>query len=394
MNVIIVSNIFPNSQEPQRGMFTYQIVNELRQFCHVDVVAPVPWIPRRLANRGPRKFLHAFVPGCEEMDGITVYHPRYLVVPRMGFTHAVSMAVPILGCLKVISKEHPIDLINAHWVFPDGVAAVWAGRYLQRPTVLTALGCDINLYATMPARRAQIIWAMKNACSVTSVASSLKDAIVSLGIPEKKVRVVPNGVNSGTFKIMDRIACRRNLSLPENKKIILTVGSQDEVKGTCALIEAFARLVKSTRSRFVLALVGDGPLRSKLEQQTRALGVSESVIFAGSRPHAEISLWMNAADVFCLPSLREGHPNVVIESMACGTPVVATRVGEICHMLNSRSGLIVPIGDANTLSLALKEALNRQWSRTEIRSGVQGHDWRQCALHYYESYQELLKEKA
>jgi teichuronic acid biosynthesis glycosyltransferase TuaC len=392
MNVVIVSNVFPNSQEPQRGLFTFQMVKELGKLCGVTVVAPLPWVPRGLADFGNGRFAHARVPDREEVDGIIVYHPRYVAIPKVGFSHPFGMLRPLIKCLRLLDEQRPIDVINAHWMFPDGIAAVKAGRRLGKTVVLTAMGCDINKYATMPLRRTQIVQAMLGADRVTAKSRSLKEAILGLQIPENKVSLIRNGINLDMFQIVDRDEARKRLGLPDGKRIILTVGRHDEEKGLCYLIDAFSKLASGNSSQYLLVLVGDGPIRSQLEEQARQLGVSESVLFAGLRPHREVSLWMNAADLFCISSLREGHPNAAIEALACGIPIVASRVGEIPWMVSDESGLIAPVGDANGLYAALAEALGRKWSRTAIRASVEGYDWKQCAMLYYRTYRDALQK--
>ncbi len=391
MHVVIVSNLYPNSQEPQRGLFTYQIVNELKKLCAVTVVAPLPWVPPGLMNRGNGKFLHAKVGYREEIDGVTVFYPRYVVIPKIsGFFHPLAMFFPLVKCLRSLERQRPIDLINAHWVFPDGVAAARVGHRLGKPVVLTALGCDVNSYATMTLRRMQLVRAMEQSDCVTAVSRGLRDAIIGLRIPENKVRLIRNGINLDMFHIVDRNEARKRLCLPEGKRIILAVGRQDGEKGTRYLMEAFAKLTHTIPTKCLLVLVGDGPLHNELVEQARALSISEDVLFAGSRPHSEISLWMNAADLFCLPSIREGHPNAAIEALACGIPVVASRVGEIPWMVGDESGLTVPAGDVQSLYVALMEALGKRWSGTAIRASVEDFDWKECAILYYRIYKEVL----
>jgi glycosyltransferase involved in cell wall biosynthesis len=139
-----------------------------------------------------------------------------------------------------------------------------------------------------------------------------------------------------------------------------------------------------------LVLVGDGPLRQALGRLSQDLGISDRVVFAGKRDHAEVALWMNAADVFCLPSLREGHPNVVMEALACGTPVVASDVGAVSEILSSETGLLVPPANAQRLAEALRHAFRTPWNRERIRNSVEGSRWEDCAARYLDWYREIL----
>jgi teichuronic acid biosynthesis glycosyltransferase TuaC len=391
MKVIIITNTFPNSAEKTRGIFTYQIVKSLQKKCDIRVIAPLPWAPRLLTKNFLPKCPHVQVPFKENIGSIEVYHPRYLVIPKLvGFMHAVFMFFPLFKLLNKLEKEETIDLINAHWIFPDGVAATWVARILRKPIILTALGCDINLYSTMILRRFQIARALKRANHITVVSSSLKGTVCSLKIPEENVDVIPNGVDLALFSIIDKFEARKKLGISPNQSVILTVGSLDEVKGTKFLIEALGKLRNSNCHLPLLISIGDGPLRLSLCSLAEKLGIAEHVHFLGKRPHREIPLWMNAANLFCLPSIREGHPNVVIEALACGVPVVASNVGAIPEIITRTNGYIWRNRNMSDLGRHLKYVLDRSWNRIEIRSNVANYSWENCASRYHAVYSALL----
>lgn len=389
MKILIITNAFPNSAEETRGIFTYQIVKALEKKCDVEVIAPLPWVPPFI---GGSKHPYTKVPSKEIMGGIVVYHPRYLVIPKiLGFMHAVFMYFPLLNLVKKLELNERIDLINAHWIFPDGVAATWAAKQLHKPIVLTALGCDINLYSTMMLRRIQITKALKRVSYITAVSNGLKDTIIAMHTPKKEVKVIQNGVDPELFRILDRKVTRKRLGLPLDRWIIVTVGSQDEVKGTKHLIQALYIMKGKIETLPLLILIGDGPLRGDLISQGDRLGISENLLFLGRMPHKEIPLWMNAADVFCLPSIREGHPNVVIEALACGTPAVASNVGAIPGIIEGDNGKICRVGDSRSLCEQLLDALQIAWDRKSIRRTVEKTDWAHCAREYYELYCMVMR---
>ena len=391
MKVLIITNAFPNSAEETRGIFTYQIVKALQKKCDVEVIAPLPWVPSMLTKSFAAKFPHARVPFHENIGGIEVYHPRYLVIPKLvGFMHAVFMFFPLLKTVNRLENEETIDLINAHWIFPDGVAAAWIARKLRKPVVLTALGCDINLYSTMILRRFQIADVLKKAGHITTVSSNLKDMVCSLKISNKNVDVIPNGIDLSLFSIIDKLDAKKKLGISPNQSFILTVGSLDEVKGTKYLVEALGAMKKSDSPPPLLISIGDGPLKLSLCSLAEKLDVADSMRFLGKRPHKEIPLWMNASDLFCLPSLREGHPNVVIEALACGVPVIAANVGAIPEIINNTNGYIWENRNVTTFVGHLKEGLDRSWDRTEIRRSVASYSWENCASRYHSTYSALL----
>ena len=194
MRVLLISNAFPNSAEPVRGIFTYQIVKALQKICEIEVVAPLPWVPPFLKRKSLPQYPHANVPSKERIGGIQVYHPRYLVIPKiLGFMHGMFMLRFVLTYKRIECREQ-IDLINAHWIFPDGVAASWVGRLLKMPVVLTGLGCDVNVYSKMFFRKTQIVKSLREAAFVTVVSNDMKREVVSLRIAEKGLAVVPNGL--------------------------------------------------------------------------------------------------------------------------------------------------------------------------------------------------------
>ncbi len=400
MHVVLFTNAFPNSAEPQRGAFTVQIARALDDMVDLDIVAPLPLVPGWMAPRHPI----AGVPAVEQIKGLVVHHPRYLVIPKIaGATHAATLALAALAVIRDIHRRRPIDIVNSHWIYPDGVAAVWIGRRLGVPVCLTALGCDINAYPKMRLRKPQIVWALRHAHGLSAVSRNLQDGMLALlqerprrcGAKDSKhtfdIRVIPNGVDHHRFFPLPTIEARRRIGLDVQGPVVLTVGSQDEVKGTRYLVEAIAMLTEIPKVRLVL--VGEGPLRGRLERLGMELGIFDRLYFAGKRDHAEIPLWMNAADVFCLPSLREGHPNVVMEALACGIPVVASDVGAVSELLRPQTGIVVRPADSHALSQALRSALQRSWNRDDIRNSVRSSSWETCARSYFNWYQEMMESQ-
>ena len=393
MKVLIITNVFPNSSEEIRGIFTYRIVKALQKKCDIEVVAPLPWVPYFLQNAAISKYPHSNVPKKESIGDITVHHPRYLVIPKIfGFMHAVFMYFSMLKFVRKLEQNDHIDLINAHWLFPDGVAAAWVARKLYKPIVLTGLGCDINYYPTLPLRKRQIQHALAAADMVTVKGRDLKKKVLLMNIAEKKVSVIQNGIDLKLFRIMERFEARRKLGIDESIPTLLTVGSLDEVKGTRYLIEALGFMASVKEVLPHLLIVGDGPLKKTLVSQASRLDIDGNVFFIGRRPYHEIPLWMNAADLFCLPSIREGRPNSLIEAFACGTPAVAYDVGSISEIINKINGQIVRVGDSDCFRRGIISCLGRKWDREAIRATVNGFAWDDCAEMYMRTYRQVLWE--
>jgi teichuronic acid biosynthesis glycosyltransferase TuaC len=393
LKVLLVSNNFPNSAEPVRGVFTYHIAKSLQEKCNLEVIAPLPWLPKFVVKRLRPKYPFAHVPAEEYINGIKVYHPRYLVIPRvLGFMHAVFMFVPLFRLIKRLEDERKVDLINAHWIFPDGVATAWVGKMLNIPTVLTGLGCDLNYYPSLPFRKGPIKEALNKAHMITVKGKKLERPVVELGISEKKISVIPNGLNLGQFRILSRDEARKSLQIEYEVPIILTVSSQDDAKGGRYLIEAMGLIGDLQPENIpMLLMVGDGPLKGALIAQARELEIEKSILFLGKRPHDEIHLWMNAADLFCLPSIREGRPNVLLEALACGTPVVASNVGSVPEIVRQENGRLVRPADPGNLCREICACLNCSWDRNLIRRTVGMFSWDDCAELYKEVYLKVLR---
>jgi len=279
-----------------------------------------------------------------------------------------------------ISKFFKFDLILATWVYPDGFGSLIAAKLLKVPIVVSGHGSDINIYSKYFLRRRIIAYTLKNCQQVIAVSNALKEKMISIGTPEERIQVLLNGVDAGLFKPMDRDKCRAKLGLPHDKKIVLYVGNLEHVKGVDILAQAALDFPQNA----ILIMVGSGKLKPRLK-------LTNHMKLVGVRPHDEIPLWMNAADVFCLPSRNEGCPNVLLEALACGTPVIASRTGGIPEIIHSESlGILIFPGDSVALSCAVKEALSREWDRDMLRRSVSGYSWKDNAEKLFSS---IGKEK-
>lgn len=392
--VLWITNLFPNSQEHNRGIFNYHIAKELLKWCDVTVIAPIPWFPKsELFKDFVNWHRQSQIPNHEKISGIDVYHPRYIIIPNLlRFLHGVSLYHSLKRLINELLRDQRYDLINAHWVFPDGAAAVRIAKELDLPIIVTAHGCDINLYSTYRLRRIQIRNALHEADSISTVSSALKQKILGLGISDQKVRVIPNGVDLNQFFPIDQASCRRHLGLPLSARIILYVGALDTVKGLEYLIEATAQVHNTYQNLFV-AIVGDGPLHQKLVHKIRELHLTNRVKLFGAKSHDEIPLWMNACDLFCLPSLREGWPCVIMEALACGKPVVVSRVGGTPEIVNEKNGYLIDPGHVPQLAQGLEKALQSSWVPEEIRDMLRGFSWEVSAKKYYTEYTDLLSKQ-
>ncbi|MFN3649550.1 MAG: glycosyltransferase family 4 protein [Armatimonadota bacterium] len=388
MRILLLTSYFPRSTDPVRGMFNYQQAHALARHCEVKVVAPVQWFPVRLWHgAGPDS-----APYRETVGELTTWHPRYFLPPRIGRDfYSLQMAAWVLPRLARIRREYPFDVLLATWAFPDVIVGALAARLWNVPLLAKVHGSDINVQTDFPLRRKQIRWALDQAHRVLAVSGALRERLIGLGVPAERIMVHHNGVDRERFRPGDRAEARRHLKIPVEGKALVYVGYMNPPKAVNVLIDALGELRASGRLDFTAHLVGCGPLKEDLEAQARSLGLAESVVFHGRRPHDEIPHWMRAADVFCLPSIREGCPNVVLEALASGCPLVSTRVGSVPDMVDPTAAVLVPPGESSPLAEGIRTALDRQWDPEALRRSVSHYDWDTSARALYEAACEAVE---
>jgi glycosyltransferase involved in cell wall biosynthesis len=356
MRVLVMTKIFPNAAEPLSAPFNRQQIAALGRRCEVEVLAPIPWFPgARLFSRWSAAGRLGDVPRQDRIDGLDVQHPRTPYLPRFG--HALSAALYGAALYPAIRQRRGrFDVLLGTWAYPDGVAAVALGRALGVPTVVKLHGSDMDVLSKRPALRQQLAWALPKAARVVAVSRALADQAAELGVSRERIDIVTNGVDGELFRPRDRAAARAELGRAgDTRKWILFVGRVEGDKGALELAPAFMK-VAAANPDAALVLVGNGKARAAVEEMLRPLG--DRVVFAGARPFAEIPVWMGACDLLTLPSHHEGTPNVLLEALAAGRRVVATRVGGIPDVIHRPElGVLVPARDADALATALGEVL-------------------------------------
>jgi len=316
MKILTFSTLFPNSEKPGHGIFVETRLRHLVASGRVEsrVVAPVPWFPSTNPRFGSYARM-AKAPRHEVRHGLSVAHPRYPVIPKVGMNVApmlLAKAVkPAIG--RLIDEGFDFDLIDAHYFYPDGVAAAMLARHFNKPLVISARGSDITLIPQHPLPRKMIMWAANKADGIVTVCNALRDEMITLGVAPERVVSLRNGVDLDLFQPIERN--------PAQPFTLVTVGHLVPVKAQELIVGALP-LLPGVR----LVVAGDGPNRGMLESLARSLGVSERVEFLGAVPQSALRAHYGAADAMVLASSREGWANVLLESMACGTPVVASRV--------------------------------------------------------------------
>ena len=380
MRALVLSSVFPNPVQPTLGVFVRERLRRVAKRCDVRVVAPVTWFPLNGQIRGHHL---EEIPAEEMQHGLEVLHPRFFCIPRyLKWLDAATYAASLLPTLRRLRQRFAFDLIDAHFAYPDGAAAVMLGKALRVPVMITLRGSIVRL-SRYPLHRPQLRWALSGASRIVSVSESLKRVAVGLGIEPSKIRVIPNGVDATRFAPVDRASARAACGLPDDRTILLAVGGVYEGKGHHLVVEALASLVRR-RPDLLYVMVGrEQPgdrYRSELERAIAARGLSRHVLFAGSRLHAELPAWYAAADLFCLGTRSEGWANVLLESLACGVPVVTTDVGGNAEIVrDGQHGILVPHGQPDALARAIDAALQHEWDRAALVRYARGHDWDRVA---------------
>jgi glycosyltransferase involved in cell wall biosynthesis len=372
LRLLTFSTLFPNAARPNHGVF---VENRLRQLiasgaATATVVAPVPWFPSTAPWFGDWA-RHARAPHAEERNGLVILHPRYPVLPRVGMALAPWLLFrALLPMLRAMQARDAFDAIDAHYLYPDGVAAVWLGRRLGLPVVVTARGTDVTLIPRYTVPRRLIRAAIRDAAALIAVSAALKAALVELGAPPGKVTVLRNGVDTALFRPpADRDAARRALGL--SNPTLISVGLLIERKGHHHTIEAMRQL-----PGFGLLIVGEGPEHARLAGLIERYGLSDRVRLLGPRPHAELPSFYGAADALVLASSREGWANVLLEAMACGTPVVASNIpGNPEVVREAAAGVIAETNTPDGIAAAVLRLFAVLPARAATRAYAEQFSW-------------------
>ena len=375
MRILTFTTIFPNKAEPQLGIFIFRRILHLamRPKNQVEVISPLPFFPRWL--RWGKWHAIANVPREEQFRSLSVHHPRYFLLPRISMPlHGLLMFLGSLFTARRLHRRAKFDCIDAHFVYPDGTAAVLLGKVLGVPVVVSARGTDINLFPTFRLIRPIIRWTLQNASGAIAVSESLKRVMMEMGLPAAKIRVIGNGIDPELFAPVDPQEARKQINLPKEGAILVSVGKLLPLKGFQYLIPAFAEMApRFPNAR--LYIIGEGSFRSELERLIEKMKIQDRVFLIGSRPNEELKFWFSAAEASCLVSSREGWPNVLQESLACGTPVVATRVWGAPEVITSSELGILVEQNVPAIAGALDGALSRRWNRNAIATHARERTW-------------------
>ncbi|HEU4636898.1 MAG TPA: glycosyltransferase [Edaphobacter sp.] len=366
MRVAVITRYFPTSHEPWAGHSAYQTLRILAKECELKVFYPESRYPPLLtpASRADRQidFNH-------RVEGVDVKYIPYPALPAISRPlNGFSASRSILSSVR----DYRPDIILNYIVYPDGDAALRVARALRVPFVVTAIGSDLNVIPD-PICGFLTRRVLKTADHTITVSGDLLKTARRLGAPVERSTAVLNGCDISIFHPADRHAARTFLGLPAEAEAAVYVGRLDMAKGLGELIEAVAKL-RERRPRLHAWIVGDGPARQQLVDAVAAHKAGDRISFVPSCSTDKVAAWMAASDLITLPSYREGCPNVVVEALAAGRPVVATNVGGIPELMDNTSGRLIPPRDPEALASALDQVLSQPWEAAEI-AGRHSRSW-------------------
>ncbi|PZW46783.1 glycosyltransferase involved in cell wall biosynthesis [Humitalea rosea] len=374
IRLLTFSTLYPNAAQPNHGVFVESRLRHLVASGEARslVLAPTPWFPSR-ADRFGRWARYAAVPAEERRHGLRLLHPRFLALPGLGLlTGPASLYLAARAALaRLLAEGLEIDAIDGHYLYPDGIVAVWLGLEFGKPVVLTARGSDVSQLPGYRLPRRAIRRAIVGADALIAVSAGLKEGLVALGAPPGKVTVLRNGVDLRSFRPPScRRTARAALGLGA-EPVLLSVGHLIERKGHHHIIAALPALPGHR-----LLIVGEGPDRAALGALAQSLGVAERVQFAGAQPHALLPLYFGAADALVLASSREGWANVLLEAMACGTPVVASPAwGSREAVAAPAAGLVLEEASPAAIAEGVRRLLASPPDRAATRAYAEGFSW-------------------
>ncbi len=372
VNVITIASLFPNPEQTRHGTFVEERLRHLAATgrFNVRVIAPVPWFPFRARAFGLYG-AYARVPAVEERQGRRIEHPRFLAIPKVGmsiapFLYAASIA-PVVRRVRR-SLTGPV-VLDGHFLYPDGVATALLARVLGIPYILTARGQDVTLFPEYRIPRGLIRRACRGAARVVTVSEALRQLLIGLDVPAERVVTLRNGVDLEKFRPGDRARARADAGF--GRPTLLSVGHLIERKDHEFTIRALPQVPGVD-----LVIVGEGPLRERLLALAAELGVADRVRILPNVLQDRLVTYYTAATLSVLTSRHEGMPNVVLESLGCGTPVVATVVEGVPELLDDpAAGLLVRERTPAALAAGINQVLANLPSPERTRAHAAGLGW-------------------
>jgi glycosyltransferase involved in cell wall biosynthesis len=384
LRIAVITRYFPSSGEPWQGRSAYQTIRALALKAKVHVFYPNAAYPSFL---NPRSRLYDSLDHSYSPAGAEVSYHSYPALPLISRPINGWMAARAL--LPHVRAFKP-DLIFSIFLYPDGYAAVRIGKKLSVPVVVMGIGSDIHSIGDrLSAMYTRTV--LKEADFLVTVSDDLRRRSLAMGADPERSRAVVNGCDLSVFYVADRGEATRHLKLDLDAQTIVYIGRMDLRKGLRELVEASANL-HARRPNLHVYMVGEGADRPQVASAIEAAGAGSYIHMLAACAPDDVAVWMAAADVVTLPSYMEGYPNVILEALACGRPVVATRVGGIPEIMSDACGQLIPPRDAAALAEALDSVLTRSWDAAAI-STHWSRSWNTVAAELLDIFESLAMDR-
>ena len=387
INVISLTIEYPIDLNLGKGLFVRARLQAMAKVMNLQVFSPIALLDYANPNRrlrGSRGIPSRLADGATE-----VFYPRWLYPPFGGFVNPFCLFFGILWPLSRLSRHSRLDVLDAHFVHPDGIAAGLAAWILRKPFIVTVRGSEL-LNQKFRMRKFWMGWAIRRAARVITVSDNLREFALQMGADPSRVKVIPNGIDTDIFFPRDRSMCRAKHGISPQALVVLSAGNLAEIKGHHRVIQALEALRSKGMQPELLIAGGvgrSGRYAEVLHNEVASRGLEGQVRFLGEVGQAQLAELMSAADIFCLASSREGCPNVVIESLACGTPVIGTDVGAVRRLVPTEQyGYVVAVHEPEGLQEALRDGFCRKWDHVSIAKWGGSRTWGKVA---YEVATEL-----
>lgn len=373
MKIVSVCRVLPTPDNPAAGAFVLRRLEAMAAKAQVRVIQPLPCLPLvRPLPLWARSSSHV-------AGSVTIEHAPMTYLP--GLLKSLDgwwLEASIHSKLAALRAAGAVDVIDAHFGYPDGVGCVRSARRLGIHAFVTLRGMEVD---AMRKRLIgpQLVRALQAASGCITVSHSLRDLAVRAGVDAHSILVAPNAVDRALFRPGDRAAARMQLGLQPGTPLIVSVGHLIAGKRHGVLIRALASL-RETRPDVQLAIIGGRAYEPDhprvLATIAREAGLQDAVRFVGAVPPAAVACWLQAADAFALGTEREGCCNAVLEALAVGLPVVTTPVGDNPRFVTDGvNGRLVPVGDVAGTASALAAVLEGEWDNEAISSALPVGTW-------------------
>jgi len=357
--VLVLSRNYPNNIFPILGLWVERQVRHAIRYCEPKVIAPVQYAPP-LPGLGEYYARYRRIQDHEWMNGVEVFRPRYVIGP--GYTtHNYEWMTYYWGVRKQVArlrKSFPFELIHAHYTYPDGLVATQLGKQYGVPVIITEQNLWRPWLDQYPTVRRHAMRAAQASAFHVAISNAVYDSITHFTGPSDKLRVIPDGVDGSAFVPSSNGRQRATDQ-------ILFVGIVRPVKGLDILLQAMELLVKS-RPQLKLLIVGESFFQTyrreylRLQSLVERSGIQRHIEFAGRKTDAELVDLMQHSTMLVMPSRLESLGMVLIEALACGTPVVATRCGGPEDIVNDAVGVLVPTENPEALARGIETVLARR----------------------------------